>query len=89
MLKINNLRVFPLWQNTFINARSAVQSLQNIQVTASTFTSVNKKNLSAFGGVNRKPTILFIGDVSNGHLCSLVFLRSRGNSSSSGFISLL
>lgn len=66
-----------------------MQSLQNIQVTASTFTSVNKKNLPAFGGVNRKSAILFIGDVSNGHLCSLVFLRGRGDSSSSGLISLL
>ncbi len=73
----------------FIHARSAVKSLQNILVTASIFISVNKKNLSAFGGVNRKPTILFIGDVSNGHLCSLVFLRGRGYSSSSGLISLL
>lgn len=27
----------------FINARSAVQSLQNIQVTAFTFTSVNNR----------------------------------------------
>lgn len=45
----------------FIHARSAVKSLQNILVTASIFISVNKKNLSAFGGVNRKPTILFIG----------------------------
>ncbi len=51
----------------FIHARSAVKSLQNIQVTASIFISVNKKNLSAFGGVNRKPTILFIGDVSDGY----------------------
>ncbi len=73
----------------FIHARSAVKSLQNTLVTASIFISVNKKNLSAFGGVIRKPAILFIGDVSNGHLCSLVFLRSWGYSSSSGFISLL